>query len=214
MGKPFVHLHTHTEYSLLDGACRLEPLAKRAKDLGMPALAITDHGAMYGIIEFYQACTAEGIKPILGCEVYMAARSRFDQEQQDRAVRHLVLLAENEQGYKNLIKIVTAAHLEGFYYKPRADWELLEEYHEGLIALTACKQGAVAQAFLQSGLEAAREELERLLSVFGADNVYLEVMDHGLPDQRAIVEAKVELSRQTGVPLVATNDVHYIERED
>jgi len=214
MGKPFVHLHVHTEYSLLDGACRLEALTERAAEMGMPALAITDHGSMYGAIEFYQACRGKGIRPIIGCEVYMAPRSRFSQEQQDRAVRHLVLLAENETGYRNLIKIATAAHLEGFYYRPRADWELLEEHHEGLIALTACKQGAVGQALLEGGIEAAREELDRLVAVFGRENVYLEVMDHGLEGQREVLEGKARLSEETGIPLVATNDVHYLSRED
>ncbi len=214
MGKPFVHLHVHTEYSLLDGACRLKPLVKRAAELEMPALAVTDHGAMYGAIEFYQACKKQGLRPIIGCEVYLAPRTRFDQEQQDRDLRHLVLLAENEQGYRNLMKIVTAAHLEGFYYRPRVDWQLLEEYHEGLIAMTACKQGAVAQALLQGGLKAAREELDRLVGVFGSDNVYLEVMDHGLADQAEINAACAELSVATGLPLVATNNVHYVAQGD
>jgi DNA polymerase-3 subunit alpha len=214
MPRPLVHLHIHTEYSLLDGACRLDVLTKRAAELEMPALAMTDHGAMYGTIEFYQACIGKGIRPIIGCEVYMAPRSRFDQEQQDRDLAHLVLLVENEQGYRNLIKLVTASHLEGFYYKPRADWELLERYHEGLIALTACKQGAVAQAFLQSGIDAARDELNRLVDVFGRDNVYLEVMNHGLADQAEINAAAAKLSAESGVPLVASNDVHYVSKDD
>ncbi len=214
MSKPFVHLHVHTEYSLLDGACRIEPLAKRAAELGMPALAITDHGAMYGAIEFYKACREHGVKPIIGCEVYMARRSRFDQEPQDRETYHLVLLAENLRGYKNLIKIVTAAHLEGFWYKPRVDWELLEEYHEGLIVLTACKQGYAAQCILDGDMQGAREFVARLADAFGRDNVYLELMNHGLEGQEEIIAAKLKISQELGIPTVATNDVHYIARED
>ncbi|MBC7287438.1 MAG: DNA polymerase III subunit alpha [Armatimonadetes bacterium] len=214
MSKPFVHLHVHTEYSLLDGACRLDALARRAAELDMPALAITDHGAMYGVVEFYMACRQQGIKPIIGCEVYMASRSRFDQDPRDRESYHLVLLAENLTGYKNLIKLVTAAHLEGFWYKPRIDWDLLEEHHEGLIVLTACKQGYTARCVLDGDMEGAREFIGRLCDLFGPDNVFLELMNHGLPGQEEIIAAKLKLSDETGVATVATNDVHYLNRDD
>jgi DNA polymerase-3 subunit alpha len=214
MQKPYVHLHVHTQYSLLDGACRLKDLTTRAAELGMPALAITDHGVMYGAIEFYQACKKEKIKPILGCEVYVAPRSRRDQDRQDREMKHLVLLAENAGGYQNLMKLVTAAHLEGFYYKPRVDWELLDRYHEGLIAMTACKQGGVAECLLNEDLGGARDLLGRMTDIFGRDNVYLELMNHGLEGQEQIVAGKLKLSEETGVPVVATNDVHYVSRED
>ena len=214
MATPFVHLHVHTEYSLLDGACRLEGLTARAAALDMPALAITDHGAMYGAIEFYQACRKAGIKPIIGCELYMARRSRKEKERQDREAHHLVLLAEDISGYRNLIKIVTAAHLEGFWYKPRADFELLDRHREGLIALTACKQGAVAECILQGDEAGAEAYVGKLVEIFGRDNVYLELMDHGLPGQAEIVEAKLRLAARLGLSTVATNDVHYISRED
>lgn len=214
MPEPFVHLHVHTEFSLLDGACRLSELTARAAELGMPALAITDHGSMYGVVEFYLACRQAGIKPIIGCEVYVAPRSRFDQEMRDREATHLVLLAENNTGYRNLIKLVTAAHLEGFWYKPRVDWELLGQYSAGLIALTACKQGAVGRAALSAGLDAARAELDKLLEVFGPENVYLELMNHGLEGQQEVIAAKTRLSEELKIPLVATNDVHYVARED
>ncbi len=215
MPRPFVHLHVHTDYSLLDGMCRLGPLVERAAELEMPALAITDHGAMYGVIDFYMACREAGIKPIIGCEIYLAPRSRHDRDREiDRHPTHLVLLAENEAGYKNLIKLVTAAHLEGFWYKPRADWELLDRHREGLICLTACKQGAVAQAIIQDQEKEAERILGRLVEIFGRDGVYLEIMNHFVADQEKVIEGKKRLSERTGLPLVATNDVHYIARED
>lgn len=214
MSTPFVHLHVHTEYSLLDGACRLEELVERAAALDMPALAITDHGAMYGVIEFYQACSKAGIKPIIGCEIYLARRSMKEKERQDRENHHLVLLAKDSLGYRNLIKIVTAAHLEGFWYRPRADFELLDRYHEGLIALTACKQGAVADYILQGDEESAESYVGRLVDIFGRENVYLELMDHGLEGQAEIVQGKLQLAARMGLGTVATNDVHYVSRED
>ncbi len=214
MRKPYVHLHVHTQYSLLDGACRLKDLTARAAKLEQPALAITDHGVMYGIVEFYQACQKAKIKPILGCEVYVAPRTRHDQERQDRDMKHLVLLAENEAGYHSLVKLVTAAHLEGFYYKPRVDWELLDRHHEGLIAMTACKQGGVADLLLAEDLDGARNLLGRMTDIFGRDNVYLELMNHGLEGQAQIIAGKLKLSEEMGVPVVATNDVHYTTRED
>jgi DNA polymerase III subunit alpha len=209
-----VHLHVHTEYSLLDGACRLSDLVKRAKELGMPAVAITDHGVMYGVIEFYQECLKQGIKPIIGCEVYCATRTRFDRDAADRSQAHLLLLARNLEGYRNLLKIVSGAQLEGFYYKPRVDYDLLEQYPEGLIALTACQQGHVAQCIINDDPAGAADHCRRLQGIFGAENVYLELMDHGLPEQPKVIAGKIELSQQLGIPLVATNDVHYVRHED
>ncbi len=215
MAEQFVHLHVHTEYSLLDGACRLDTLAQRAAELSMPAVAMTDHGVMYGAIDSYKACRAAGVKPIIGCEIYMASDSRFERGPgQGRRTRHLTLLAENEAGYRNLLQIVSQAHLEGFYYHPRADLELLSDHAEGLIALSACKQGAIARAILDDNYAAARQQAEVLREVFGEDNFYLELMDHGLPGQKEIIAAKMRLSEELGIPVVATNDAHYVRQED
>ncbi|NLO72931.1 MAG: DNA polymerase III subunit alpha [candidate division WS1 bacterium] len=214
MPAPFAHLHLHTEYSLLDGACRIADLATRAAELEIPALAITDHGVMYGAIDFYKACEKAGVKPILGCEVYVAARSRHDREPQDRTSTHLTLLAENPQGYRNLLRLVSQAHLEGFYYKPRVDFELLNDCREGLIGMSACLQGAVAQAILEQGEQAAEREAARLRELFGAGNFYLELMDHRLPQQPRVNTAVRELSERLRIPVVATNDAHYLNRED
>jgi DNA polymerase-3 subunit alpha len=210
----FVHLHVHTEFSLLDGACRIKELVARAKELGMPAVAMTDHGVMYGAIDFYQACMKAGIKPIIGCEVYCATRSRFDREAADRSQAHLLLLAQDVDGYRNLLKIVSAAQLEGFYYKPRVDYDLLAQYPGGIIAMTACQQGNVARCILQDDPAGAAEHCRKLQSIFGAENVYLELMDHGIPEQARVIEGKLALSKELGIPLVATNDVHYVSRED
>jgi len=210
----FAHLHVHTEYSLLDGACRITELVERAAQMEMPALAITDHGVMYGAIEFYKACQDAGIKPIIGCEVYCAPRTRFDREPCDRQTGHLVLLAKDHAGYQNLMRLVTDANLEGFYYRPRVDTELLAKYSEGLIALTACLQSFPAQCILREDMQAAVQHVEALVDIFGRDNVYLEIMDHDYPDEKLMVEGMVTLSQQTGLPLVATNDVHYTRRED
>ena len=208
----FTHLHLHSEYSLLDGACRLKPLVQRAADLDMPAVAVTDHGVMYGTIDFYQAARKAGLKPIIGCEVYFTCGSRFERDpgRGQSGIAHLVLLAKDNEGYRNLLRIVSAAHLEGFYYKPRTDLELLSRHGHGLIALTACQAGVVAQRVLEDDMVGARQHLEQLREIFGRDNVYLELMEHGLPEQPKVNAGLIELSRQTQAPLVVTNDCHYI----
>ncbi|MCH5321328.1 MAG: DNA polymerase III subunit alpha [Eubacterium sp.] len=211
----FTHLHTHTEFSLLDGACRIEQLVYRAKSLGMQSLAITDHGNMYGTVDFYKACKKEGIKPIIGCEVYVAPRTRFDKDKVlDKEYNHLILLCENETGYKNLINMVSKAFTEGFYFKPRIDRDLLEKYHEGLICLSACLAGEIPQAILQKDYEKAKRTALWYRDVFGEGNYYLELQNHGLPEQLSVNEGVKRISRETGIPLVATNDVHYIEKDD
>lgn len=211
----FTHLHTHTEFSLLDGACRIEQLVCKAKSLGMQSLAITDHGNMYGAVNFYKACKKEGIKPIIGCEVYVAPRTRFDKEKVlDKDYNHLILLCENETGYKNLINMVSKGFTEGFYFKPRIDHDLLEKYHEGLICLSACLAGEIPQALLQKDYEKAKSTALWYNEVFGDGNYYLEMQNHGLPEQLTVNEGVKRLSRETGIPLIATNDVHYIEKED
>ena len=212
----FTHLHVHTEYSLLDGAAKIKELVARAKELGMDSIAITDHGVMYGVIDFYKACLAEGIKPVLGCEVYVAPGSRFDRENRSGEERyyHLVLLAENDQGYHNLMKIVSKGFTEGFYYKPRVDYEVLETYHEGIIALSACLAGEVA-GYLQRGLyEKGKAAALRYLSIFGEGNYFLELQDHGIAAQKIVNQSLLKLHQETGIPLVATNDTHYIYPED
>ena len=211
----FVHLHVHTEYSLLDGAARIVKLMEKAQKLGMPAVAITDHGSMYGVIDFYKAAKQSGIKPILGCEVYVAPRSRFQKEPgRDDFKYHLVLLAKNLQGYRNLMKIVTASYLEGFYYKPRVDRELLEKYNEGLIALSACMAGEIPEFLLAGEEERALQAALWYRDTFGPGNFYLELQDHGLADQKELNLKLLKLGEKTGIPLVATNDVHYLERSD
>lgn len=211
----FTHLHVHTEYSLLDGACRIEKLVFKAKELGMQSLAITDHGNMYGAVDFYKACKKHGVKPIIGCEVYVAPRTRFDKEKVlDKDYNHLILLCENETGYKNLIKLVSLSFTEGYYYKPRIDHDVLEKYHEGLICLSACLAGEIPQALLQRDYEAAKRTALWYLDVFGKGNYYLEIQDHGLDEQRIVKDGLKRLSADTGIPLAATNDVHYIEQQD
>ncbi len=215
MPVPFVHLHVHSEYSLLDGACRLEQLANRVAELEMPAVALTDHGVMYGAIEFYQACKSVGVKPIIGCEVYVAVRTRFDRSSaKDRRTYHLTLLAASLPGYQNLMRLVSAAHLEGFYYHPRVDFELLSEHHEGLIALSACQQGLIARDILAGNYQAARQHAQMLGELMGPDNFYLELMNHGLEEQEQIIQGKLRLSEELDVPVVATNDVHYLRQTD
>lgn len=214
MPSQFVHLHVHSEYSLLDGACRIKELVARAKELGMPAVALTDHGVMYGAIEFYKACVDAEIKPIIGCEVYCAPRTRFDREACDRQMGHLVLLAKNHTGYQNLMRLVTDANLEGFYYKPRVDMELLSRYSEGLIVLTACLQGFVSRAITEGDMELAKCQAEALVDVFGRENVYLEVMNHQIPDEQVMNAGIFQIAGQVGLPVVATNDVHYTRKED
>ncbi len=215
MSDGFVHLHVHTEYSLLDGACRIENLLDKAKTLGMKSVAITDHGVMWGAVNFYKAAKERGIKPIIGCEVYVAARTRFDRiHALDGTSRHLVLLCKNETGYKNLIAMVSKSFTEGFYNNPRVDMELLKEHHEGLIALSACLAGEIPRALSANDYETAKAAALRYNDIFGKDNFYLELQDHGLSEQKYINPQLKRLSRETGIPLVLTNDCHYVERED
>ncbi|MCL5256210.1 MAG: PHP domain-containing protein [Chloroflexi bacterium] len=207
----FTHLHVHTEMSLLDGLARISDLIRRTKELGMTALAITDHGSMYGALDFYDAARKQGIKPIIGCETYVAP-SGIDKK--DRDIYHLVLLAKNDTGYRNLIRLVSEASVNGFYYKPRVDFTLLRQYSEGLIALSACLNGQLA-ALLASGNEAAaREAALELDSIFGHGNFYVELMDHGLPEQQEVNKKLIALARELALPLVATNDIHYVLPED
>lgn len=209
----FVHLHLHTEYSLLDGAARIKEAVARAREMGMPALAMTDHGAMFGAVDFFKACQQEGIKPIMGCEVYVAPRSRRDRTPKvDDHLYHLVLLAENQEGYRNLLKLVTLAYTEGFYYKPRVDKELLARHSKGLIALSGCLAGEIADRILRGEGEKAREAAVTYLDIFGQDNFFLELQDHGFPEQKTVNRELVSLHREMGIPLVATNDVHYVNR--
>ena len=211
----FAHLHVHTEYSLLDGACRMERLLDAAKEMGQTAVAITDHGCMYGVVEFYKAAKKRGIHPILGCEVYVARRTRFDKVHElDGENRHLVLLCENETGYHNLLALVSKAWVEGFYSKPRVDLDLLREHHEGLIALSACLAGEIPRALTRGDYEGARKAALRYEGIFGRGNFYLELQDHGMAEQKRINPQLIRLSRETGIPLVATNDCHYIAPED
>ena len=212
--KNFTHLHLHTEYSLLDGACRIEGLMKRVKELGQTAVAITDHGVMYGCVEFYKAAKKEGIKPIIGCEVYVATRTRFDKVNRIDGSNHLVLLCKNETGYKNLIRMVSLGFTEGFYNKPRIDHGLLEQYHEGLICLSACLAGEIPQALLAGDYEKAKNLALYYEGLFGKGNYYIEIQDHGIDEQRTVLPLLVRLSRETGIPLVATNDAHYLTKED
>ena len=211
----FTHLHVHTEYSLLDGSNKIKELVARTKELGMDSVAITDHGVMYGVIDFYRAATAAGIKPVIGCEVYVAPHSRFAKSgQQDNKYNHLVLLAENNTGYHNLMKIVSKGFTEGFYYKPRVDMEVLREYHEGIIALSACLAGIVPE-YIQKGLyEDAKLRALELEELFGKGNFFLELQDHGIPQQQTVNQSLIRMSRETGIELVATNDIHYTYAED
>ena len=208
----FVHLHVHTEFSLLDGAARIEQLAKRVKELGQTAIAITDHGNMYGAVAFYHACRKEGIKPIIGCEVYVAPKSRFDRLPKESSY-HLVLLCKNQVGYQNLCYLVSKAYSEGFYSKPRIDWDLLESHSEGLICLSACLGGEVSQELLQGNHEKAKEVALRYHALFGED-YYLELQDHHLPEQPSVNQGIISIAQETGIALVATNDSHYIKKED
>ena len=210
----FVHLHVHSEYSLLDGAARIKDLCARAKELGFSALALTDHGVMYGVLAFYQACLANGIKPLIGMEAYVAPRSRTEKQgRADREYAHLILIAKNETGYRNLCRLSTLAFTEGFYYKPRIDYDLLEQYHEGLICSSACLAGDIPQMLLGGRYNDARALAERLKRVFGSD-FYIELQDHGIEEQRRILPDLVRLARELDVKLIATNDVHYVAKED
>lgn len=211
----FAHLHLHTEYSLLDGACRIDRLMDRLKALGQTSVVITDHGNMYGVIDFYKAAKAKGIHPVIGCEVYVAPRTRFDKVHGlDNENYHLVLLCENNKGYENLMQLVSRAWIEGFYNRPRVDEELLREYHEGLIALSACLAGKVSRDLTARDYRAARETALKYLDIFGENNYFLELQDHGLREQKEINPELIRLSHETGIPLVLTNDCHYLEKED
>ena len=211
----FVHLHVHTEFSLLDGACRIDKVAKRAAELGMPALAVTDHGVMYGAVAFYKACKAAGIQPIIGCEVYVAPRTRHDKEQaRDRDYTHLVLLCRNETGYHNLCRLVSVSFTEGFYVKPRIDWALLEQHCEGLICLSGCVRGYIPQNILRGDYDEAKRKALELQDLFGKDGFYLEIQNHGIPEEERAAAGLIRISRETGIPLVLTNDAHYINKED
>ena len=211
----FVHLHVHTEYSLLDGDCRIEPLVARAKELGQTALAITDHGVMYGAVAFYKACCAAGIKPVIGCEVYVAPRTRFDREHGiDSEYTHLILLCRNEEGYRNLCYLVSMGFTEGFYGKPRIDWALLHEHAKGLICLSGCVAGAIPRMINAGDYEGARKKALELRELFGEDGFYLEIQDHGLAAEKRAAEGLLRIHRETGIPLALTNDAHYIEKSD
>ncbi|HET9051107.1 MAG TPA: DNA polymerase III subunit alpha [Candidatus Dormibacteraeota bacterium] len=212
---PFVHLHTHTEYSLLDGAARIGELVTEARRLGQPAVAVTDHGVLYGAVEFWEKATQAGITPVIGCEMYMAPRSRHDKEgKADRDPNHLILLAENETGYRNLVRLVSIAQLEGYYYKPRIDKQLLADHSDGLICLSACIGGELPQAILGGDLDAAEAVAREHMEIFGADSYFLELQDHGIPEEDSIRDGLLEIARRTGLALVATNDSHYISRDD
>ncbi|CQR74273.1 DNA polymerase III subunit alpha [Sporomusa ovata DSM 2662] len=211
----FVHLHNHTEYSLLDGAGRIEDLVSRAKELGMPAVAVTDHGTMYGIIDFYKQAKKQGIKPIIGCEVYVAPRSRFDKAAvEGESYYHLVLLATNEQGYRNLIELVSRGYSEGFYYKPRIDREILRSYNEGLIGLSACIAGEIPAAILRGDIDKAEALASEYKEIFGAENFFIELQDHGMPEEKQANQQLVKIAQKLGLGLVATNDAHYINKQD
>jgi len=210
----FTHLHVHSEYSLLDGACRISDLPRRAKEMGQTSLAITDHGSMHGAVAFYKACVKEGIKPIIGCEVYVAPGSRHDKTPGGASPYHLVLLCKDRVGYRNLCALVSVGYVEGFYSRPRVDWDLLQTHSEGLICLSACLGGEVSQRLLEGNYDAAKAVAIQYRDLFGAGNYYLELQDHKLQEQAAVNEALTRLSRETGIPLVATNDAHYIAKED
>ncbi len=211
----FTHLHLHTEYSLLDGACRISQLVERVKALGQTSVAITDHGVMYGAVDFYKACKAAGIKPIIGCEVYVAPRTRFDRVHElDGSARHLVLLCRNEEGYRNLSYMVSMAFTEGFYIKPRIDMDLLRAHSKGLIALSACLAGEIPRRLRNGDYEGAKAHALEMRKLFGEDGYYLEIQDHKIPEQQAVIAGIMRLSKDTGIPMVATNDCHYLTRED
>ncbi|MBR5945354.1 MAG: PHP domain-containing protein, partial [Lachnospiraceae bacterium] len=212
----FTHLHVHTEFSLLDGSNKIKEYVKRVKELGMDSAAITDHGVMYGVIDFYRAAREEGIKPILGCEVYVAPNSRFDKEVTggEERYHHLVLLAENNVGYANLCKIVSRGFTEGYYYRPRVDFEVLNEFHEGIIALSACLAGEVPRLIQKGLIDEAKKCALKYRDCFGEGNYFLELQDHGIPEQRSVNSVLLSMSKELGIELVATNDVHYTYAED
>src|ERR1041385_4918881 len=211
----FVHLHLHTEYSLLDGACRLDRLMDKAHELKFSSLAITDHGVLYGAVDFYQTARSKGIKPIIGCEIYVAPGSRLEKKSTSGgrdAYNHLLLLAKDEAGYRNLIRLVTAAHLEGYYYKPRVDKELLAAHHEGLIALSGCLASEIPELIQKDQPAQARQTIDWFKQVFGPDSFYLELQNHGIGEQAKVNRALIPWAKEFGLKLVATNDVHYVEK--
>ncbi|MEY4067810.1 MAG: polymerase alpha subunit, partial [Actinomycetota bacterium] len=228
MSSSFTHLHVHTEFSMLDGAARVDELVERAISDGQPAIGITDHGNMYGVLEFYQACHRGGINPIIGTEAYMAYESRTERPQRRgkfddsggdteagrKLYYHLTLLCENNTGYRNLIKLSSLAFLEGYYYQPRMDWELLERHHEGMIATTGCLGGHVLQALMRNNYDEAKRTAARLQEIFGRDNLFVELQDHGLADQRRTMTDLIKIAREINAPLLATNDSHYVHRHD
>ena len=210
----FVHLHLHSEYSLLDGACRIKDIPERIKECGQDAVAITDHGNMYGGIEFYKTCKKEGIKPIIGCEVYVAPSSRFDKRSSADSYYHLVLLCKNMTGYKNLIDLVSKGFTEGFYSKPRVDEELLRSHSDGLIALSACLSGKIPRLLSAGDFESAKKTALEYSRIFGEGNYYIELQDHGTEETKQLVPVLAKLAREYGLPIVATNDCHYLRRQD
>ena len=212
----FVHLHTHTEYSLLDGSNKIKNYVARVKELGMNSAAITDHGVMYGVVEFYKEAKAAGINPIIGCEIYVAPNSRFDRELShgDDRYYHLVLLAENNQGYANLMKIVSIGFTEGYYYRPRVDFETLEKYHEGLIALSACLAGEIPRYLVRGQYEEAKDIALKYQNCFGKENFFLELQNHGIKEQNLVNQQLLRMSEELGIELVCTNDIHYTYAED
>ena len=212
----FVHLHNHSEYSLLDGLQKTKNMVDHVKELGMKAIAITDHGNMYGTIKFYKACVDAGIKPIIGCEIYVAKRTLYDKEAGvDNEYNHLILLAENETGYKNLMKIVSVSWLEGYYYKPRTDLDLLKKYHEGLICLSACVNGYVSEPLTRNEDTLGEKRAMKLAEIFGENNFYLELQRHiDVPPQEPLNQKLLKLSKKLGIPVVATNDNHYTRKDD
>ena len=211
----FAHLHVHTEFSFLDGACRIDSLIDRAKELGMSAIAITDHGGMYGIIDFYKKAKEAGIKPVIGCEVYTAGRDMTDfTHERGNRTGHLVLLAKNMVGYRNLIKIVSRGFIDGFYYKPRVDFEEIKRHSEGLVCLSACLAGDIPNAILEDDIERAKRKIEDYIGVFGKEDFFLEIQDHGMAEQKKVNRVLIELAKEYGLDIVATNDVHYTLKED
>jgi len=210
----FVHLHVHTDYSLLDGACEISRLVRRAAELQMPAVAVTDHGNLFGAVKFYEEALKCGVRPIIGCEIYVATTSRFDRSPGADRPYHLTVLCENEQGYRNLVKLASAAYTEGFYYKPRVDKDLLARHAAGLIALSGCLRGEVISALIADRFETARQAAYDLRDIFGTGNFYLEIQNQGFPEQARINPPLVQLARETGIPLIATNDCHYLTQAD
>ncbi len=215
--KNFVHLHVHTDYSLLDGACRIDRLMGRAAELGMTAMALTDHGNLYGAIEFYNSAKAKNIKPLIGCEIYLVESSRLEKNgraEDGKSYYHLGLLAKNLEGYQNLLKLVSDAHLRGFYYKPRADWETLSRYSKGLIAFTGCLAAIIPQHLMHDRYEEAHKACARFVDLFGRDHFFVEIQDHGLPEQKKIIPGLLKLAETFNLKVICTNDVHYVRAED